>query len=546
MDKQSIHLSRPPERPGEIEPLSPKAPSLFRNYISMVGGAIVVASFVSICLMFLIEITSPTPNPYLGILTYIILPAVLIFGLVVVIAGRMIERRRRHRAAPADQAAYPSLDLNDPRSRKAFFIFLSLTFVFVSASAFGSYRAFEFTESVSFCGRTCHTVMRPEFTAYLAGNHARVGCVGCHVGPGAGWYVRSKISGAYQLYSVTFNRFSRPIPSPVHNLRPAQGTCEQCHWPEKFFGAQMKVFDRYGYDEQNTLRQRRMLINVGGGSPEAGPVKGIHWHMNIANEITYVSIDDRRQVIPWVQIKDREGNVREFFDRNRPLTPDQIANGNRRRMDCIDCHNRPAHNFLPPDVAVDQAFDAGHLDPSLPYLKKQAVELLSKPYNTTEEALNAIASGLNDFYRVNYPDIYTQKRSSIDNAVKELQRIFQTYFFPEMKTDWQTHPNNIGHLYFSGCFRCHDGEHVSKDGQTISNNCNVCHTMIYDSAGPPEKNAKTGPFQHPVDLGGLADEHKCEFCHKANKPFQHPINLGDISQFQCVECHPKKETKLAP
>jgi hypothetical protein len=544
MDNNSIHLSRPPSTPGEVEPLSPKAPSLFRNYISMVGGAIVIASFVSICLLFLIEITSSQENPYLGILTYIILPSILIFGLVVAIAGRIIERRRRHRTAPGEQPAYPTLDLNDPRSRKAFFIFLLITFLFVSASAFGSYRGYEYTESENFCGETCHTVMKPEFTAYKAGAHARVGCVGCHVGPGASWYVRSKISGAYQLYSVTFNKYSRPISSPVHNLRPAQGTCEQCHWPEKFFGAQLKVFDRYGYDEQNTLRQRRMLINVGGGSPAAGLVKGIHWHMNIANEITYVSIDERRQVIPWVQIKDREGRVTEYFDRNRQVTPDQIANGNRRRMDCIDCHNRPAHDYLPPDVALDHGFDAGRLDPSLPYLKKQSVEVLTKPYNTSEEAVSAIASSLNDFYRVNYADVYAQKRQSIDTAVKEVQRIYQTYFFPEMKTDWRTHPNNIGHLYFNGCFRCHDGEHVSKDGKVITNNCNVCHTMIYDSAAPPEKNVKTGPFVHPVDLGGLAEKHKCDFCHQANKTFKHPINLGDISMFQCVECHPK--TREAP
>src|SRR5215471_8491610 len=546
MDKHSNEPIGPASASDQLTSPSAGTPSLFRNYISMVGGAIATAAFVSICLLFLIEITSSHENPYLGILTYIILPSVFIFGLVVVMVGRMLERRRRHRASPDDIPAYPSFDLNDPRSRKAFFVFLLITFVFVSASAFGSYRGYEYTESVNFCGETCHTVMRPEFTTYQAGNHARVGCVGCHVGHGASWYVKSKISGAYQLYSVTFNKYSRPIGSPVHNLRPAQGTCEQCHWPEKFFGAQMKVFDRYAYDEKNTLRVRRMLINVGGGSPAAGLVKGIHWHMNIANEVTYVSIDDRRQVIPWVQIKDWEGHVTEYYDRNRPLTPDQIANGNRRRMDCIDCHNRPAHNYLPPDVAVDQGFDAGKLDPSLPYLKKQAVEVLTRPYNTTGDAVSAIASGLNDFYRVNYPDVYAQKRASIDTAVQEVQRIFRTYFFPEMRTDWQTHPNNIGHLYFTGCFRCHDGEHVSKDGKTITNNCNVCHTMIYDSAGPPEKNVKAGPFQHPVDLGGLADEHKCEFCHKANKPFQHPINLGDISQFQCVECHPKKETKLAP
>jgi nitrate/TMAO reductase-like tetraheme cytochrome c subunit len=524
---------------GDIEKTVPKAPTIFRNYISLVGAAIVIASLVSVVLLFLIEITSRGDNPYLGILTYIIFPSILMFGLFVVALGAVLERRRRRRQSPEEIAAYPRLDLNDERARRAVFTFLSIVFVFISASAFGSYRAFEYTESVNFCGQTCH-VMKPEFTAYQAGAHARVGCVGCHVGPGAGWYVKSKLSGAYQLYSITFNKYSRPIPSPVHNLRPAQGTCEQCHWPEKFFGAQMKVFNRYGYDEQNTLRQRRMLINVGGGSPTTGMVAGIHWHMNIANEITYISTDDHRQVIPWVQSKDRQGNITQYYDRTRPLSTDQIAAASKRRMDCVDCHNRPAHNYLSPDVAVDQAFVSGRLDPSLPYLKRKSVEILSQPYQTTPDAVTSIASGLNDFYRTSYPAVYSQKQDSIKVAVTEVQRIFETYFFPEMKTDWQTHPNNIGHLNSAGCFRCHDGEHVSNTGKIITNNCNVCHTVIYDSAAPPEKNVKTGPFQHPVDLGGLADEHKCEFCHKPNKPFQHPINLGDISQFQCVECHPKK------
>jgi NapC/NirT cytochrome c family, N-terminal region len=527
-----------------MEQVSSRSPSLFRNYTSFVGAAIVIASLVSITLLFLIEITSKAENPYLGILTYIILPSILIFGLVVVFIGRIIERRRRHRASPDDIAAYPKFDLNDPGSRRAFFVFLVITFVFVSASAFGSYRAYEYTESVNFCGETCHSVMNPEFTAYKAGAHARVECVACHVGSGPGWYVKYKINGARQLYSLVFKKFSRPIPSPVHNLRPAQDTCEHCHWPEKFYGDEMRVLDRYAYDEQNTLRQRRMLIHVGGGNPATGLVAGIHWHMNIANEITYVSTDNRRQVIPWVQLKDKQGNVTEYFDRALPATADQIAAGERRKMDCIDCHNRPAHVYLPPDVAVDQAFAAGKLDPSLPYLKKQAVEALSNKYSTTPEAVSAIATNLNDFYRTRYADVYSQKRLSIESAIAEVQRIFQTYFFPEMKTDWQAHPNNIGHLNFPGCFRCHDGEHVSKTGKVISNNCNVCHTVIYDSAALPEKNVKTGPFQHPVDLGSLA-ERKCEFCHKANKPFQHPINLGDISQFQCVECHQKKETKVA-
>lgn len=526
----------------EIKPLASKKPSLFRNYISFVGTAIAIASLASVILLFFIEITSAGENPYVGILTYIIFPSILLFGLFVVAVGMIIERRRRRRTAPSEVMAYPKLDLNDPHARRAFLTFLVITFFFISASAFGSYRAFEYTESVAFCGQTCHTVMKPEFVAYQAGAHARVRCVECHVGSGAGWYARSKLSGAYQLYSVTFNKYSRPITTPVHNLRPAPETCEQCHWPEKFFGAQLKVLNHYAYDEQNTLRQRRILINVGGGSANTGLVNGIHWHMNIANEITYIATDDHRQVIPWVQSKDRQGNITQYYDRTRPLTPEQVASANKRRMDCVDCHNRPAHAYLPPDVAVDQAFVSGRLDPSIPYLKRKAVEMLSSPYETTPQALSSIDRDLNQFYQTNYKDVYSQKQPAIKSAVAEVQRIFQTYFFPEMKTDWQTHPNNIGHLYSSGCFRCHDGEHVSSSGKVITNNCNVCHTMIYDSAAPPEKNVKTGPFQHPVDLGALADR-KCESCHKANKPFQHPINLGDISTFQCVECHPKKDAQ---
>jgi hypothetical protein len=207
-------------------------------------------------------------------------------------------------------------------------------------------------------------------------------------------------------------------------------------------------------------------------------------------------------------------------------------------MDCIDCHNRATHIYNPPDVALDTAFTANRLDPALPYLKRQSAEALSGIYASSDEAVKGISSSLNDFYREQYPDLYTEKHAAIDQAVGEVQRIYQANYFPEMKTDWRAHPNNIGHLRSAGCFRCHDGEHVSDTGKVISRDCNVCHTVIFDSAAPPSQNARVGPFQHPVDLGGLAGR-KCETCHQPNKPFQHPLNLGDISMFQCVECHPK-------
>ena len=533
-DEENINDEPQEESSERIHP-----PSLMRNYISFVGTAIVVASLACVTLLFLMEIASHGDNPYIGILTYIIFPAILIFGLFIVGLGMFIERRRRRKVTPEHVLAYPKLDLNDPRTRRSFLTFLVLTFFFIGASAFGSYRAFEFTESVAFCGQTCHTVMKPEFTAYLAGAHARVRCVDCHVGSGADWYVRSKLSGAYQLYSVTFNKYSKPIGTPVHNLRPAPETCEQCHWPEKFFGGQLKVFNRFGNDEKNTLRQTRMLINVGGGSPRTGQVTGIHWHMNIANEITYIAADEKRQDIPWVQMVGRDGKVTEYFDRRRNLSREMIDSSPKRKMDCVDCHNRPAHVYLAPDTAVDQSMAAGNLDATLPFLKRQAVEALSGNYETTEQAVAAIDENLNGFYRSKYGDIYQQRLESIRNSIAEVQRIYQTYMFPEMKTDWRTHPNNAGHMNSVGCFRCHDGEHFSREGKMITNDCNVCHTTIYDSSAPSSMNMKTGPFIHPVDLGSLSDR-KCSTCHVPDKPFVHPVNLGDISMFQCAQCHTRK------
>lgn len=526
------------ELPNEVVTKT-RPPSLMRNYVSFVGIAIATAAVTSDLLLFLIEITSATENAYIGILTYIILPSIMMFGLFVVAIGMILERRRRRTRAPEEVLEYPMLDLNNPHTRRSFMVFMVVTLVFISASAFGSYKAFEYSESVTFCGETCHSVMKPEFLAYKAGAHARVRCVDCHVGSGADWYVRSKLSGAYQLYSVSFNKYSRPIGSPVHNLRPAPETCEQCHWPEKFFGGMLKVFDRFGNDEKNTLHERRLLLNVGGSSPATGKVTGIHWHVNPENEVNYVSIDERRQEIPWVSSKDKDGKIIEYFDRSKPVTAEQLANGRKRKMDCVDCHNRPAHMYLPPDLAVDKSFAAGKLDQSLPYLKRQSVALLSGAYETNEQALAAIDNGLREFYRVSYPDISAQRQDSITAAALELQRIYQNYFFPEMKTNWQTHPNNAGHLNSPGCFRCHDGQHFSNTGKVISNDCNICHTTLYDSDAPASANMKTGPFIHPVDLGALADR-RCDTCHQPDKQFKHPINLGDISQFQCAVCHPRK------
>ncbi|MEP6849939.1 MAG: NapC/NirT family cytochrome c [Acidobacteriota bacterium] len=536
--------ARTVETAGEPVPKRP-TPSLLRNYISFTGFAIIAASLTSITLLILIELTgSSGDNPYSDLITFILIPSILGFGIFVVLVGALWERRRRRLYSDDEIPAYPVLDLNDPRRRRTFLVFLCVAFAFLFISGFGSYRAFEYTESVTFCGQACHNVMKPEFIAYNASNHAKVACVECHVGGGAQAYAYAKFNGMHQLYGVITGHFNRPIETPVKNMREATQTCQKCHWSEKYYGDQLKVFNHYEYDQNNSLNQTRMLIKVGGGDPKGGPVGGIHWHMNIANEVTFISTDDKREVIPWVRMKDASGKVVEYTAKDSGLSSQQIEQGSKRKMDCIDCHNRPTHDYLSPNQAVDRSLDAGSLDIELPFIKAKAVETLSKPYNTNDEAVATIATDVNDYYRTNFADVFSSKKDSVDKAVTELQRIYQTYFFPEMKTDWKAHPNNIGHYNAQGCFRCHDGQHFSTDGKVIRNECSVCHVTLDQSFAGKKFTPDKGVFQHPVNLGDK-NTWQCAACHKGDRTFKHPLNLGDISKFQCVECHKGQAIKMA-
>jgi hypothetical protein len=261
--------------------------------------------------------------------------------------------------------------------------FAAFLVVFAMMSAVGSYKAYEYTEPVQFCGQVCHSE-HPEFTTHQLSAHARVACVECHIGSGATWYVKYKLSGMRQLFAEAADTFPRPIATPVHNLRPAPQTCEQCHWPEKFYGGQLKVFTHYSSDEHNTVRQVRLIIKTGGGNPATGAATGIHWHMNVGNKIDYVAADEKRQVIPYVRVEDLQGRVTEYYAQDSKLSKDEIAKSTRRRMDCVDCHNRPTHVFVAPDRAVDQSLAASRLDPSLPFIKQQAVAVLAASYPNTE------------------------------------------------------------------------------------------------------------------------------------------------------------------
>jgi hypothetical protein len=498
-----------------------------RHPLSLIGVALSLFSLVSIVFLLLLEVVLGRENPYLGIFIYLIYPGLLLFGVFLIPAGALLARWRRVKGG--EVPAFPHFDLNDRKTRMVFSSVVVLSVLLLGVVSTMSYQAYHFTESVSFCGDLCHSVMEPEAVAYQESPHARVTCAECHVGSGAGWYVRSKLAGVYQIYSVLFHKYSRPIETPVHSLRPAQETCEQCHWPEKFFGAQLKVITRYAQDEKNSVHQIQILLRTGGGRPTTGITAGIHWHMNIANEVYYGAADPQRQKIPWVKIIDRQGTVTEYFDRTVSLTPEEMKKLEIRKMDCMDCHNRPSHIFRDPDSAVDLAMFTGLIDSSLPYIKREAVRVLSVVYPTKEKAREGIATSLDRFYFTQYPKVYKEKQETIKKAIGEVEKIYGANIFPEMKVDWRTHPDNIGHTLYPGCFRCHDGNHVSRDGKIIRKDCQLCHTIIAQETTVPKPTevAAAETFDHPWPLLGKHKDLSCNQCHWRGR--------GLVAE--CTTCH---------
>jgi nitrate/TMAO reductase-like tetraheme cytochrome c subunit len=471
---------------------------LYRNWLSLAGIILAMASLFCFLLLFLLDSFSHFGNPYIGLLTYLVAPSFLFIGTMMAVAG-MMWMRWRHKKTDG-LLPHVQIDLDRPRDRRILAMFLAGTVVFLLVSALLSYQTYHYTESVQFCGQACHGVMKPELVTYSHGPHARVACVECHIGPGAEWFVKAKVSGTYQVYSVLFNKYSRPIPTPIKNLRPAQETCEHCHWPKKFVGNLDKTFNYYLADATNTPFTVRMLISVGGGDPTHGPVGGIHWHMNVGNKVQYIAADPARQKIPWVRITDSQGVVTEY--RTKSFT-NAVDDAKVRTVDCMDCHNRPAHTYQSPNEAVNLAISLGKIDRGMPWIKSNAVYALTKKYTNETQALQGIATSLANNYRTD---------ARIQPAIAAVQEIYTNNFFAEMNASWDKYPNNIGHKDWAGCFRCHDGQHKSSDGRVIkANDCNACHTILAQGIGE-ELNLLTPKgqkFKHPGD----EVDGNCNDCH---------------------------------
>jgi len=472
-----------------MEPLKSIIDSFFkgiaRSPVSLIGAMLTTVSFPFLLGMVLIDIWGHVENPYFGAVVYMILGPAFMFGLVMVFIGLFFLKGKEEvriftvgylREHFTDEARFN-------RVRKLIFlgVFLTCTNFFI-ISLLG-YSGYHYMESNSFCGQFCHEVMHPEYTAYQNSPHSRVHCVECHIGSGATWFVKSKISGSRQLLAVALDTVPRPIETPVHGLRPARETCEQCHRPDKFHGDKLNVKTSYQEDDASTPTKTVMLMKIGSAGSLTDQPHGIHWHVSKDNTISYKA-DEKRMVIPEVTLTRADGTTVVY--RNEDAEVEGTLED--RVMDCVDCHNRPTHIYRGAEKAVDEKIFAGEISRELPFIKRQALEVLTVDYPSSEEAEIQIGRSLTEWYTQNYPELVAQKKELLTRSIEGVRNAYRQNVFPNMKITWGTYVNHIGHGedFDIGCFRCHDDSHTSEDGQTISGDCNLCHSLLAENEKDPK------------------------------------------------------------
>lgn len=495
-----------------------KLPSSIKNWVSITGAVLAVFNLATILSLILLNSFFNFGGSYIGLFIYMVLPTIMIGGLLMIPIGMRVHGRRIRKADEGGAIQnWPILNFNNIATRNASIIFIFGTIFLVIISSVGSYEAFHITESVEFCGKLCHQVMEPEYTTYQGSSHERVACVECHVGSGATWYVKSKMSGLYQVYSVLAHKFPTPIPTPIANLRPARETCEQCHWPEKFYDRKLRIKQSFLADDLNTEEIINLQVKTSSKMTASGFEKGIHQHISPDVRIEYKTTSENRQVIPWVKYTNLKTGESEIFnDSENTLSQAKLDSLETRVMDCLDCHNRPAHNYRTPQNFIDKSLSEGKISTTLPGIKQISMQVLYKQYSTKDSAFLSIRKEVTDYYKTKYTNLLTEKKSEIEAAILEMQKGYSNNIFPYMKASWKAYPNNIGHMESDGCFRCHNDRHTSEKGKVISKNCNLCHSIL--AQGTPgnmeySKSFEPLEFKHPVDIDEAWKTELCSSCH---------------------------------
>jgi hypothetical protein len=395
--------------------------------------------------------------------------------------------------------------------------------------------------------------MEPQKKAYEAGVHQDVSCGECHVEPGVMGFVKAKLAGTRELKNLVLGTYPTPIPPVHHEAMPkTEDTCQKCHQLSKLDepgkGTRLLTRASFSRDEKNTRNDLAVLIRPARAG--ADDETSLHWH--VLQDVTYTSEDEHQQTIDTVEFTDKKtGEVVQYIAESKVRQSTNAgadierlkATQTNRTMDCNDCHNRVGHPVPSVDEAVDAAMAKGTISPTLPYVKRQAVTLLTKKYETDEDGQAAI-SELGEFYAAEYPLVAKDKAAEIASASKAISGIYDLLVTSEMNTRGGTYPDNLGHQSSQGCFRCHDGAHykvvkgqVTKE--TIPSTCETCHTFPQGTASPASVPIGKKPgdhsdplwvFSHRTVAGTVTpDPNSCGACHQTS---------------YCEDCHDSGAVKV--
>jgi len=447
---------------------------MWRTPLGLMGVAITTVSITLMLVGLVVDLLGLVDKPYAAIATYMLLPGGMVTGLLLIPIAAYLRRREWHRFGISKD--HLVINLSDHKHRRFVVGFTALTVINLAILGVVGYEGYHFTDSPYFCGMVCHQVMAPEYTVYQRSPHAKVACVECHIGPGASWFVQAKISGLRQVAAVLTDSFSRPIPAPVHHLRPARDTCEQCHWPEKFHGKKVKIFNHFTNDNQTDPERTEIALHIGGRNPKTDVFEGIHWHVSKNVQVRYLALDEKRTKISRVQVRRADGSEEEFVKEG--VEAEENYPGEWRVMDCIDCHNRPTHVYDKPDDRVDFGLLSKKINPEIPGIREDSLAVITKLYATRKEAAENMTDDLLALQAKRDQAQADKYKDDILNAGDFLLDAYLGNVWPQMNVNWGTYKSHLGHQDAEegfGCWRCHDEEHQTESGNVISQDCSLCH-----------------------------------------------------------------------
>jgi len=485
---------------------------VFYNWPGLLGLALIAVNVAVALVVLAADLLVGVE--YVGV-AYVLLGLATAFGIAIAALGGLLGLRRKRRGAPSRLLEPWTLDLMRSRDRRFALAGLVATVLLVGVFASATGQGVRYVESRQFCVNVCHAVMEPEGTAALHSPHANLACAECHVGSGAVHFARAKLNGMRQLWGVVSGRYERPIPVPVAGMLPAEELCESCHSRERWIGYKEKQLSYFAGDEENTPHPLRMLVKVGGVRPGSGRGEGIHYHMLLDRKVEYKASDAKKSEMLWVRVTDADGEVRTYR-RDGEGSDEAIAGQPVHEMSCLDCHNRPAHQFRAPTSLMNELLAAGIVDRTLPAVKMKGVALLEESHPDRATALASIDQQMREFYEEEHGR--PAGDPAVAAAIAAIQEAWAQNSFPHMKVSWQTYPNHNNHLDSAGCFRCHNDELTSDDGATIFTSCTDCHVVLAQgedaAAAAAVVDFERGiPFYHFTDEDTFESYEDCASCH---------------------------------